>query len=340
MQLLKREADKVLLGMQIAAFCLGAGEVELYIPHQEQKLKEELDRQWEGSGIHVIAEDFVDCRQPEKHVLHHIETMYFLGEAFSGDYQPSVYLAVEAGGQLSELRRVPYRTRLSDIIPVPRDGIRALEIGSRLYDVTILDSTVEDYMNFGNGVITVLNKSVCIIDEAEKRLALSRSSSCGKCTFCREGLLQIHFMIKEITKGKGKSEFLPLIEEIGDAMSFSTLCSIGGTGADFALSSISRYYEEYEEHLKKKKCRSGACASFVPIYIDPELCTGCEECLEVCPENCIEGKSGYIHRIEELDCTKCGKCIEVCESEAIKKASGKIPKLPDRLTKCGRFKKH
>ncbi len=339
-QLLKEEPDKVLLGTQIAAYLVGAGEAELYIPVQEQELKEKLEHQWEGMGIDVIAEDFVDCRLLKNHVVHHIETMYFLAETFSDDYQPGIYLAIETGGQTAELRRVPYGTRLSELIPVSKGEIRALEIGSRLYDVTVLDSTVEDTMSFGNGVITVLDPSACLIDEAEKRLAQSRSSSCGKCTFCREGLLQLHFMMKEITKGKGKSEFPGLIEEIGEAMSFSTLCSIGRTGADFALSCISHYYEEYEEHLKKKKCRSGVCASFVPIYIDPDLCTGCEECLEVCPEDCIEGKSGYIHRIEQLDCTKCGKCIEVCESEAIKKALGKIPKLPDRLIKCGRFKKH
>ena len=62
--------------------------------------------------------------------------------------------------------------------------------------------------------------------------------------------------------------------------------------------------------------------------------------MDVCPAECIEGKPNFIHMIDEFDCTKCGKCIEVCEEEAIVKTAGKLPKLPNRLIKVGKFKKH
>ena len=55
--------------------------------------------------------------------------------------------------------------------------------------------------------------------------------------------------------------------------------------------------------------------------------------------DCIDGKSNYIHMIDDFECTKCGKCIAVCEEKAIIQTSGKLPKLPNRLTKVGRFKK-
>ena len=75
------------------------------------------------------------------------------------------------------------------------------------------------------------------------------------------------------------------------------------------------------------------------IYIDPNACTGCEECADVCPADAIEGKSGFIHMIDEFECTKCGKCIAACEEEAIIQTDGRLPKLPTRLTKVGKFKK-
>ena len=75
------------------------------------------------------------------------------------------------------------------------------------------------------------------------------------------------------------------------------------------------------------------------IYIDPMKCTGCEECVEVCPVDCIEGDDGYIHMIDDMDCIKCGKCIEVCPDNAIVRATGRLPKLPDKLTKVGKFRR-
>ena len=62
----------------------------------------------------------------------------------------------------------------------------------------------------------------CMIHETEEVLLAERKQSCGKCTFCREGLIQLHTMVKEITEGQGKKEFTDMMEEIGEAMTFST----------------------------------------------------------------------------------------------------------------------
>ena len=178
-----------------------------------------------------------------------------------------------------------------------------------------------------------------MIHETEEVLLAERRQSCGKCTFCREGLIQLHTMVKEITEGQGKKEFTDMMTEIGEAMTFSTPCTMGQTASDFAMGSLNYFANEYEDHIKKKKCANNVCSAFMSIYIDPDLCEGCEECADVCPADAIEGKSGYIHMIDEFECTKCGKCISACENDAIIQTTGRLPKLPTRLTKCGKFKK-
>ena len=213
-------------------------------------------------------------------------------------------------------------------------------IGSKLYDATALEMVIDENTNVGNGVITVIAKTDCIIDQAEKLLTVERENGCGKCTFCREGLNQLYAITKEITVGQGKAVGLDMMKEIGEAMAFSTLCSVGQTAAEFTLGSMEYFENEYTDHIKKKKCTTNVCSAFMSIYIDPNACTGCEECTDVCPVDAIEGKSGFIHMIDEFECTKCGKCIAACEEEAIIQTTGRVPKLPTRLTKVGKFKKH
>ena len=129
-----------------------------------------------------------------------------------------------------------------------------------------------------------------------------------------------------------------MLTEIGEAMTFSCPCSVGQTGSQFTLSSLELFTDEYDDHIKRKKCKNNVCSAFMNIYIDPSLCTGCEDCVDVCPAECIEGKYGFIHMIDTFDCTKCGKCIAACEEEAIIQTTGRVPKLPSRLIKCGKFR--
>jgi ferredoxin len=47
------------------------------------------------------------------------------------------------------------------------------------------------------------------------------------------------------------------------------------------------------------------------MWIDPERCTGCGACLEVCRSDAIEIQDGFARVLAER-CTECGTCVEVC----------------------------
>ncbi len=338
LELLKTSREEVIEGIQIAAYALDAEGMQLYIPEGEDELKDSLSQAVADAGIE-LCQGIVNVREARGSSLNHIETMAALGALFADAYTPGSWITVCKDGKNGELTKISFPAKVGDIAGVSPEEIKGVLIGSKLYDASGLELELKEDTNIGNGVITILPADCCIIDQEEKLLLNERRNGCGRCTFCREGLGQLHAMTKEITEGKGKNEYLAMMEEIGNAMTFSCQCSVGQNGADFTLGSLNYFANEYTDHIKKKKCAADVCSSFMSIYIDPSLCEGCEECADVCPADCIEGKSGFIHMIDEFDCTKCGKCIDACEYDAVIKTNGRVPKLPTRLTKCGKFKK-
>ena len=334
--LVKQFPREIMEGLCHVAVVVDAAEKVLVLPAGQEALGEELADLAAEHGV-SIEYGLVNARLYRGSAIHHIQTMIALAQTVNGTYEPGTWVAVNREGKTGEIKKVPYGTTVANILG-ETDGIRAFAIGRKLYKPESLSMAIEADTNLDNGVITVYPDTCCLVAEAEKVLLACRQQSCGKCTFCREGLIQLHTHTKEITEGKGKPEAMDMMNEIGNAMTFSTPCSMGQTGSLFTLTSLELFPEEYEDHIKRKKCKNNVCSAFLNIYIDPSLCTGCEDCVDVCPADCIEGKAGFIHMIDSFDCTKCGKCIEACDEEAIIQTTGRVPKLPSRLTKCGKFK--
>lgn len=335
--ILKDDPDKVLTGMKIAALAVDAQELYLFLPENETEYAKELVNKASEYGVQIFN-GIVNVRESRGGAFHHFETLAALTDIFEGNYEPGTYMAVCRDGETGALTKVAYGTKVSDL--VGETDAKAVTIGTKLYDAaTALDMVIESDTQIGNGVITLYAPTCCLIHEAAQLLEVERRHSCGKCTFCREGLVQLHTMEREITMGQGKKNFPEMLAEIGEAMTFSTPCSMGQTASDFVMGTLKYFEDEYTDHIKKKKCANNVCSTFMTMYIDPNECQGCEACADVCPKDAIEGQVGYIHMIDEFECDKCGKCLEVCEHGAIVQTAGRVPKLPTRLTKVGKFKK-
>jgi len=53
------------------------------------------------------------------------------------------------------------------------------------------------------------------------------------------------------------------------------------------------------------------------VTVDEEKCTGCGECVDICPDDVYELQNEKSVPVRAEDCSGCESCIEVCEQEAI-----------------------
>jgi NADH:ubiquinone oxidoreductase subunit F (NADH-binding)/(2Fe-2S) ferredoxin len=189
----------------------------------------------------------------------------------------------------------------ADHIDVPIDFEHLQELGSIM----------------GSGGMIVMDEDDCMVDVAKFYLEFTVEESCGKCAPCRVGGRKLYNILDKISKGKGTPEHLDQIEEIGHAMKRASLCGLGQTAPNPALSMITYFRDEIEAHINEQTCPSGVCKDLVKYFILPDKCIGCTLCARRCPVNVISGERKQVHEIDQAGCIKCGECFEACKFGAV-----------------------
>ncbi len=189
----------------------------------------------------------------------------------------------------------------------------------------------------GSGEVAALTAADCIVDQVRRRLANTCFDTCGKCSLGREGSYQLREIVSDATRGKSRASDVDMLLEIGRAMRAGCACSSGANAPNPVLSTLEKFPEEYEAHMRRKKCDALVCGRYVTFHILPAVCDGCGECVDACPEDAIEGGRKKIHVIDQDSCEKCGRCLEVCDHlrQAIVKAGAIKPKTPKRPIPVG-----
>jgi NADH:ubiquinone oxidoreductase subunit F (NADH-binding)/(2Fe-2S) ferredoxin/NAD-dependent dihydropyrimidine dehydrogenase PreA subunit len=169
----------------------------------------------------------------------------------------------------------------------------------------------------GSGGMVVMDDGTCMVDVAKYFLNFLRDESCGKCAPCRIGIDRMLEIVTDITEGRGRREQISLLEELAETVSEASLCALGKTAPNPALSTLRYFVDEYIAHVERKRCPAGVCKTLISYSIDPEKCTGCGVCVRACPQDAIRGKKKHAHVIDLLACQKCGICVADCKTEAI-----------------------
>ena len=187
----------------------------------------------------------------------------------------------------SGLVEVPMGTSLASIIfdiggGIPRGKrFKAVQTGgpsggcipARLIDVPVdYESLAKLGSIMGSGGMVVLDEGSCMVEIARYFLSFTQAESCGKCAPCRLGTRQMLEILTRITQGKGRDEDIDTLLTIAKVVKECALCGLGQTCPNPVLSTINYFRDEYEAHIKDKKCPAAVCDA---LMISP--------CQHTCP---------------------------------------------------------
>ncbi|BBF41428.1 fumarate reductase flavoprotein subunit [Lachnospiraceae bacterium KM106-2] len=324
--LVKGNPAGVVAGIAAITKAVGAKSAVLIIRSAKNRDELQASAATAGLNLEIVESQMVNKREFEQDQLIHIETAAAAADLMIGKI-PGIVIAVNEEPPIE----VAFGISLGEVVSI--NNLKAISYEHHFYDVSRLEESLEECQVYGSGVIRTFTDQNCLVQAMQKELMILRQKSCGKCTFCREGLYQLSTIVDEMTKGLAKMTDWNLAKEIADAMELSTNCSLGRDAAAPVHSAYENFANEVEAHITKKECPAGECLAFTHIYVDPAKCNGCGECIDACPKSCIEGKEGYIAMIDEFDCSKCGECMGHCKTGAIISTSKRVPKLPNKLTR-------
>ena len=126
-------------------------------------------------------------------------------------------------------------------------------------------------------------------------------------------------ILERITDGNGREGDGEVLKDLAYQIRNNTICGLGQTAPNPVITTLKYFPEEYEAHIRDKKCPAHSCSALLTYVIKADACKGCMLCAKVCPAEAIKGEKKKPHEIDLAACVKCGKCFETCKFGAVTK---------------------
>lgn len=176
----------------------------------------------------------------------------------------------------------------------------------------------------GSGGMVVMDEDTCMVDVAKFFTQFTNDESCGKCTACRDGSDALLEVLTRISNGEGQEGDTEFLEELGSAIKDASMCGLGTTLPNPVLSTIRYFRDEYEAHIKYKRCAAVVCRGIISSpcqYLCP-LHTDVPAYLTLIAEGKFKEALEVIRRTNPLPII-CGRvCMAHCETKCKAKESG------------------
>ncbi|MBD3162484.1 MAG: 4Fe-4S dicluster domain-containing protein [Candidatus Eisenbacteria bacterium] len=242
------------------------------------------------------------------------EILYDIGGGIPGNKK---FKAVQTGGPSGGTLVVETEDEMVHRSMVRSGDVQVDETVKSLLDLPVdFDELTKAGSMMGSGGMIVMDQDSCMVDVAKYFIHFLIEESCGKCLPCREGLRMLHDILERITNGEGREGDVELLQEVSNTLIDTSLCQLGGSAPNPVLSTIRYFRDEYDAHVRDKRCPAGVCNALVGYAIN-ENCIGDGQCVKACPSDAISGDPKGLYRIDQSKCIQCDACYQVCQFDSI-----------------------
>lgn len=147
---------------------------------------------------------------------------------------------------------IPEGRSLKAVVP---GGLSAKILRADEIDVPMdFDSLAAAGTMAGSAGVIVMDETTCIVKALLYACKFFAHESCGQCSPCREGTGWVYKLIKRIADGQARPQDLENLLNIATNMEGRTICVFADAAAWPVQSYITKFREEFEDHVREKRC--------------------------------------------------------------------------------------